>query len=260
MSPQASSQRRKPLGPSWADGGVLFRAQCLGGHIVLPHPAGSRVGTVRWPDGHTALPRWADCVCLGKEKPPLCKGGTAWQSHAGGDCEAKQMIQLSAVAQCGSTAWERRLAANPPGGASRHPPLHKGGVFAWVCSTGPYNKKPPEREAFLLCTWPGLHFGSFRRSRSTEDGNALSRGEYGSGGSPPIPPAAQAATPLCTRGASLPGFVQPAHITKSLPRGRLFCYALGQDCILVLSGGAGAPGPDSASSRGEYGRTDTGPA
>ena len=26
----------------------------------------------------------AGCVRLGKEKPPLCKGGTAWRSHAGG--------------------------------------------------------------------------------------------------------------------------------------------------------------------------------
>ena len=67
-----------------------------------------------------------------------------------GDCEAKQMIQLSAVAQCGSTAWERRHAANPPGGASRHPPLHKGGVFAAWETTGLYNKKPPKWEAFLL--------------------------------------------------------------------------------------------------------------
>ena len=123
---------------------------------------------------------WAGWLKQGKEKPPLCKGGDSMAKPCRGDCEAKQMIQLSAVAQCGSTAWERRRAANPPGGASRHPPLHKGGVFAWVCSTG-------------------------------------------------------------------------LSYIKSLPDGRLFCYALGQDCILVLSGGAGAPGPDSASSRGEYG-------
>ena len=41
-------------------------------------------------------------------------------------------------------------------------------VFPWMCSTGlSYIKKPPEREAFLLCTWPGFHSGPYRRSRST---------------------------------------------------------------------------------------------
>src|SRR5699024_6311480 len=34
--------------------------------------------------------------------------------------------------------------------------------------------------------------------------------QYGSGGTPPIPPAAFAATSLCTREASLPWFIQPA--------------------------------------------------
>ena len=53
---------------------------------------------VRWPDGHTVF-ALARCACLGKEsmtaqasglpgagapQPPLCKGGTAWQGHAGG--------------------------------------------------------------------------------------------------------------------------------------------------------------------------------
>ena len=28
--------------------------------------------------------RWAGPMPQGKEKPPLCKGGTAWQGHAGG--------------------------------------------------------------------------------------------------------------------------------------------------------------------------------
>ena len=42
------------------------------------------------------------------------------------------------------SAW-----GNPPGGASRHPPLHKGGAFAAQHTTGPF-----------CGTRPGLHPGS----------------------------------------------------------------------------------------------------
>ena len=58
--------------------------------------------------------------------PPLCKGGTAWQSHARGDCEAGGMIQL--VFYC----RVRRLAVNPSVGVRRQLPLHKGAVFAFL--------------------------------------------------------------------------------------------------------------------------------
>ena len=83
--------------------------------------------------------------------PPLCKGGTAWQSHAGGiapDTGQKAShpggffgFGLSSVAGCGSTAWlsghrtgstawVRRLAVNPSVGVRRQLPLHKGGPVA----------------------------------------------------------------------------------------------------------------------------------
>ena len=58
------------------------------------------VALVRWPDGHTLFARvnttgpvpgrpflslLLPVVSVqAKRKPPLCKGGTAWRSHAGG--------------------------------------------------------------------------------------------------------------------------------------------------------------------------------
>ena len=37
-----------------------------------------------WVQSWQSATEKARCVHLGKEKPPLCKGGTAWRSHAGG--------------------------------------------------------------------------------------------------------------------------------------------------------------------------------
>ena len=102
-----------------------------------PTPEGA--GMQSWPSATEK----ARCVHLGKDSmavrppdqreygrpdtgPPLCKGGTAWQSHARGDCEAGGMIQL--VFYC----RVRRLAVNPSVGVRRQLPLHKGAVFAFL--------------------------------------------------------------------------------------------------------------------------------
>ena len=55
---------------------LLSQAQCLGGHTALP----------RWETELSWLfpgqqRKYGSSVTL---QPPLCKGGTAWQSHAGG--------------------------------------------------------------------------------------------------------------------------------------------------------------------------------
>ena len=160
----------------------------------------------------------------GSPQPPLCKGGTAWQSHAGGivkpgnsnrlsfNCLARQRrggpaaIPLFAFAGCirlgkesttaqalgpsghrtGSTGCQRRYSANPSVGVRRQLPLHKGAVFAAQHTTGSSAtvcqdcKAAPTGEAGA----PG-------------PSNAYSRGEYGSGGSPPW---RLATAPLVQRG------------------------------------------------------------
>ena len=61
---------------------------------------------------------FAGCVCPGKEsfasggspQPPLCKGGTAWQGHAGGIVRPDKSTQLDYMTQRGSAVWPWRLA------------------------------------------------------------------------------------------------------------------------------------------------------
>ena len=122
LSGHRTSQRRKPLGPSWATRGVLFRRKAE--ITIMPEAnaaAGPRGKTRFFPDlfrGPGGVPAGAKCprkapyikvpfAWVGTTnlrsvagrgsgpvpgqsrgapapQPPLCKGGTAWHGHAGG--------------------------------------------------------------------------------------------------------------------------------------------------------------------------------
>ena len=91
----------------------------------------------RWgPRPHTFF-ALVGCVPQGKEKPPLCKGGTAWRSHAGGIVRPIEWFSPGLIAQRGSAGCQRRHFVNPTGGIRRHLPLHKGGFFARLHTTSP---------------------------------------------------------------------------------------------------------------------------
>ena len=65
-----------------------------------------------------------------KKKPPLCKGGTDRRRWSGG------LTALSYIIDTSCRVWGFWLGAlNPPGGAGRHPPLHKRGFFAALHTT-----------------------------------------------------------------------------------------------------------------------------
>ena len=70
-------------------------------------------------------------------QPPLCKGGTAWRSHAGGIVRPIEWFSPGLIAQRGSAGCQRRHFVNPTGGIRRHLPLHKGGFFALIHTTNP---------------------------------------------------------------------------------------------------------------------------
>ena len=77
------------------------------------------------------------CICSGEEgmavaarHPPCAKGGQTAEGGQGG------LTALSYIIDTSCRVWGFWLGAlNPPGGAGRHPPLHKGGFFAALHTT-----------------------------------------------------------------------------------------------------------------------------
>ena len=56
------------------------------------------------------------------KKPPLCKGGTAWQGHAGGIVKLDKPTQLGSIIQRGSAIWP----SGPPDRRSPTAPFTQG--------------------------------------------------------------------------------------------------------------------------------------
>ena len=81
--------------------------------------------------------------------PPLCKGGTAWRSHARGDCEADCIILLgclpSAGAQygCSVTLLAQRGSAICQRRHSAAPLVQRGDSMAQPCKGGLWSQVDP---------------------------------------------------------------------------------------------------------------------
>ena len=127
-------------------------------------------------------------VSIQAKMAPLCKGGTAWQGHAGG-----------IVRPIASNRPFLRLAARIAG--QLFPALAR-----QRRSNKPNNASPPETGTAVP-----TRDSRWQNSLCLDGHNRLSAGaQYGCGVTPPIPQSAFADSSLCTREPSLPGQIQPA--------------------------------------------------
>ena len=106
--------------------------------------------------GRDAVPgdcrRKAGCMKKGKEKPPLCKGGTDCQRQSGGIVKLDKPTQLGSIIQRGSAVWP----SGPPDRRSPTAPFAQGSRLCCSAYNQPPrvdNKKLPRWGSFLLFTW-----------------------------------------------------------------------------------------------------------